>query len=336
MPSNRIDRSRVTFHLVPLPKGVKGSRGAGFIGHDPAGTYAKSANKTFLCTAKGMIELGKAEAGTPVGPEPIFVGTSWTGKQNTPRAVAWTVAGKQAVGSLLPAPAFASSHASASEGLRIVGTGGSSGDSPSRALLWTGNGQPQLLADPRDPQANSSAYAVCGNVQGGSSGGMAAGACMWQGSTESFVSLHPHGVDASCVRGLSGDQQVGEFEPSVDTGAPKRAGLWRGTADSLVDLTPEGVAVAVATTCAAGFQAGWIEEAPRSQRFRAWLWTGSAAESLDLHTSVGDGWTASVIHCAHVHDNRLLLLGTVEKRQQSGGYNTLAAEQACWWEYVLP
>jgi len=26
-----LDRGRVTFHLVPLPKGVKGTRAAGFI-----------------------------------------------------------------------------------------------------------------------------------------------------------------------------------------------------------------------------------------------------------------------------------------------------------------
>jgi len=333
--TQRIDRNRVTFHLLALPKGVKGSRGAGFLGHEPAGIYAKSASKTFLCTAKGAIALGNAEAGAPVGPEPIFPGTLWTGKQKTPQAVVWTVRGTQASGSTLPAPGFTSSQATAADGHCVVGTGNSSGDSPSRALLWTGNGQPALLADPRDPQANTSAYAVSGNAQGGSSGGMAAGACLWQGSTESFVSLHPKGVDASCVRGVSDDEQVGEFEPAVDTGAPKRAALWRGSADSLVDLTPEGAAVAVATACAAGFQAGWLEEAPRSQRYRAWLWAGSATGSLDLHAITGGEWTASLIQNAIAHENRLLLLGTVEKRQQSGGYNTLIAEQACWWEYRL-
>lgn len=335
MATKGIDRSRVTFHLLALPKGVKGTRGAGFIGHEPAGIYTKSADKNFLCTAKDSIALGKAEVGAPVGPEPIFAGTSWTGKQNTPQAVAWTVRGTQAAGSLLPAPGFASSQATGADGLQIVGTGNSSGDAPSRALLWTGRGEPVVLADPRDPQASTAAYAVRGNLQGGSSGGMAAGACLWRGSTQSFVSLHPSGVDASCVRGVSDDAQVGEFEPAVDTGAPKRAALWRGSADSLVDLTPDGVAVAVATACAAGFQAGWVEEAPRSQRFRAWLWAGSAAGSLDLHTLAGAEWTASLIHGAQVHENRLLLLGTVEKRQQSGRYNMLVAEQACWWEYTL-
>jgi len=336
MAAKGIDRSRVTFHLLPLPKGVKGSRGAGFLGNDPAGTYARGANRTFLCTAGATIELGKAEAGVPVGPEPIHAGTSWSGKKNTPQAVAWTVRGTLAEGSLLPTPGFASSYANAADSLRIVGTGEpAGGDAPARALLWTGNAQPQSLADPRDPRANSAAYAVSGDVQGGSSGGLAAGACIWRGTTESFVSLHPSGVDASCVRGVSGGEQVGEFEPSVDTGAPKRAGLWRGSADSLVDLTPDGAATAVATACAAGFQAGWIEEAPRSQRFRAWLWAGSAGDSLDLHTTVEGAWTASLIRCANVHDDRLVLLGTVEKRQEAGRYNTLVAEQACWWEYAL-
>jgi hypothetical protein len=72
-----------------------------------------------------------------------------------------------------------------------------------------------------------------------------------------------------------------------------------------------------------------------SQRFRAWLWAGSAAESLDLHTFVGGDWTASAVYRAHVHGDRLLLLGTVERLQESGGYRMLMAEQTCWWEYRL-
>jgi hypothetical protein len=72
-----------------------------------------------------------------------------------------------------------------------------------------------------------------------------------------------------------------------------------------------------------------------SQRVRAWLWAGSAAESLDLHTFVGGDWTASAVYRAHVHGDRLLLLGTVERLQKSGGYRMLMAEQTCWWEYRL-
>ncbi len=335
MSTRIIDHRRAGFHLIPLPKGVKGSRGAGFLGSEPAGIYSKSANKTFLCTAGGAIALGKVEAGAPVGPEPIHVGTVWTGKKNTAQAAAWTVRGEQALGSALPAPGFAFSHATAADGLHVVGSGEQVGDAPARALLWTGNSAPLVLANPHDASAGCAAYAICGDVQGGSSGGMAAGACIWRGSSDTFVSLHPKDVDASCVRGVSAEDQVGEFEPTVDTGAPKRAGLWRGSAESLVDLTPEGVATAVATSCVAGFQAGWLEETPRSQRFRAWLWSGSASGSLDLHTLVGGDWTASMVSCMQIQDNRLVLLGTVEKRQESGRYVLLVAEQACWWEYVL-
>lgn len=330
-----IDRARVTFHLLPLPKGVKGTRAAGFLGDEPAGTYAKSTNKTFLCTARATIALGTGESGAPIGPEAVYAATLWTGKKNTPQAIAWTVRAKEAIGCVLPAAGFASSHATAVAGLDVVGTGEPPGEGPSRALLWKAGAAPVVLANPADPAASTAAHAVTADLQGGSSGGMAASACIWRGSTESFVSLHPKGVDASCIRAVSDAEQAGDFEPAVDTGAQKRAGLWRGRADSFVDLTPDGAANAAATACVAGFQAGWIEEAPRSQRFRAWLWAGSVAESLDLHTFVGGDWTASTVRCAHVHGGRLLLLGTVERRQESGSYKMLMAEQACWWEYAL-
>ena len=64
-------------------------------------------------------------------------------------------------------------------------------------------------------------------------------------------------------------------------------------------------------------------------------WAGSARESLDLHLLVGGDWDASMIRCARVVDHRLLLLGTVEKHQQNGGYTMLVGERACVWEYAL-
>jgi hypothetical protein len=50
---------------------------------------------------------------------------------------------------------------------------------------------------------------------------------------------------------------------------------------------------------------------------------------------VGGDWTSSSVYRAHLDGTRLLLLGTVERLQHSGGYNMLMAEQACCWEYAL-
>jgi hypothetical protein len=327
------DRSRVTFRLVPLPKGVKGSRAACFLGDEPAGTYAKSTNKTFLCTATVNVELPKGTPGAPVGPDHVHAGTLWTGKKNAAQAIAWTVRDGTATGSVLPAPGFASSFANGVSGLDVVGTGDRLGDEPSRALLWRRGAEPIALANPHDEEASTFGIAADGGHQGGYSGVTMSAACIWNGRTESFVLLHPKGVDASRVRGLSAAEQVGHFEKEL--GDPPRAALWRGSAESFVDLTPDGAPIATASACAAGFQTGWIEEKPRSQMCRAWLWAGSAADSLDLHTFVGGDWTSSTVHRAHVADDRLLLLGTVEKRQMTGGFNSVMAEQACWWEYLL-
>jgi hypothetical protein len=337
MSTERIAPNRLSFHLVPLPKGVKGTRGAVFVGGEPAGTYAKSTNKTFLCTATSTIALGIPEAAAPLGPETVYAGTLWTGKKNAARAMAWTIRGAAAIGCALPSANFAASFAAAADGAHVVGTGEPPGDAPSRAVLWIGGQEPpSLLANPHDPTASTAAYAVSGDTQGGSSGGMDSDACIWHGSTESIVMLPPPEIFASCVRAVCGSEQAGDFVRSIETSALKRAALWRGSADSFVDLTPDGVAIASATACVDRFQAGWIEEAPRSQRFRAWLWAGSAASSIDLHSMVGGDWTSSSVYRAHLDGRRLLLLGTVEKRQQVGGFNTLMAEQACWWEYALP
>src|SRR5262245_37148539 len=108
VPPQPLDPSRVTFHLIPLPKGVKGTRGAGFLGHEPSGTYAKSTNKTFLCTAGGSIPLNIPDTPAALGPEPVFAQTLWTGKKGAARAMAWTVRGDAAIGCALPFSGFAS------------------------------------------------------------------------------------------------------------------------------------------------------------------------------------------------------------------------------------
>jgi hypothetical protein len=59
----KLDRSRVSFHLLPLPDGVKGTRAVCFLGDDPTGAYAKSTSKTFLCTGNLNFELPRPTAG---------------------------------------------------------------------------------------------------------------------------------------------------------------------------------------------------------------------------------------------------------------------------------
>jgi len=104
-----LDRGRVAFHLLPLPKGVKGTRAACFLGDEAAGTYARSTNKTFLCTARTTVELPLGEPGAPVGPGQVHAGTLWTGKKKAAQAIAWTLTDGHVTGAVLAAPGFAAS-----------------------------------------------------------------------------------------------------------------------------------------------------------------------------------------------------------------------------------
>jgi hypothetical protein len=327
----RLDPERLTFHLVPMPKRAEGTRGAGFAGDEPAGTFAGTKKRVYLVTPSRTIELGAATADAPVGPGPIYPGVAHTGPRGAARPVAWTLGGEIAAGRELDRGGFDQAHAIGADGTTIVGTGEPKGTLPSRGLLWRGAAPPIQLANPNDPSLPTSLMAVCGDVQGGKSGGPGAGACVFRGTTDSYVNLHPSGTFTSGVRGLSEDQIVGDVTPSIERSAMLRAAIFVDTG-RFVDLTPDGVPVAVATGCAAGFQAGWGKPSLRAPITHAWLWAGSAATAMDLHPSVGPEWTASSVHYVRALADRVVLVGSVDRRDPDRPL-VVQKQQACYWEY---
>src|SRR4029450_9204540 len=84
-------------------------------------------------------------------------------------------------------------------------------------------------------------------------------ACLWRGTSESFVDLHPDGAGfmGSDAMGVRDGQQVGIVWGESLT---QRAALWSGAPGSYTDLAPNGFLRSTAWACARGFQVGWAEE----------------------------------------------------------------------------
>jgi hypothetical protein len=112
-------------------------------------------------------------------------------------------------------------------------------------------------------------------------------AALWEGTSGSYVDLHPAVAMSSSARGASGGVQVGSA--SVPDA---QAALWSGSADSFTSLHPAGATLSRAFGVHEGQQVGWaiFDTEPN-----AVLWTGSAASAVNLHpagASISEAWAA--------------------------------------------
>ncbi len=107
-------------------------------------------------------------------------------------------------------------------------------------------------------------------------------ACLWRGTADSWVSLHPPrtGIySPSSLIATDGEWQVG----NVSTANGNHAFLWHGTAASARDLNPTGSTSSVAvsmTSWGGGQQVGYAQV---SADYHAFLWRGTAASAVDLN-----------------------------------------------------
>jgi hypothetical protein len=157
------------------------------------------------------------------------------------------------------------------------------------ALLLAGAAHAQWTVINLHPPAvaeSSGATAGSGSAQSGVVwfGGIQH-ASAWNGTSASWVDLHPAGAFFSEALGASGTFQVGR----ADIGGAQRASLWNGTAGSWIDLHPASV-VSVASNSVAygaggGQQVGIVGAffSATSFQFHASLWNGSAASWTDLN-----------------------------------------------------
>ena len=146
------------------------------------------------------------------------------------------------------------------------------------AALW--HGTAESFVDLSPPGYDAIAWAVAGGQQAGVvyfGGGPHA--AIWSGTAASFRDLNPPGSTGSALYGTTGSQQVGANQLG--------AGLWSGTPESFVSLAPpDGNYYSVAVATVGTAQAGYIQSTNSASYRHAFLWFGSAAHALDLHTNL--------------------------------------------------
>lgn len=114
--------------------------------------------------------------------------------------------------------------------------------------------------------------------------GVAEHACVWSGTAESRIDLHPAGALFSTAYGTHGELQAG-YIATAPIGVP-HAVLWRGSAASLVDLHPVGSIFSQAYAIHGDQQVGQAQFST-GVPIRAALWRGTAQSFVDLHPAVG-------------------------------------------------
>lgn len=248
-------------------------------------------------------------------------------------AVGWRLEGDELLGmDLHPATGWEWTAALGAGGGGFAGYGlpkGAKGTKEvERALFWEGNGA--MVALPAaEEKGEAMAMATDGRQVVGNAGRVGGQrAALWAADGSRLELL---GDDASLSEayGVGDGEQVG-VRWSRRGSAPA---LWRGTAASFVDLTPRGAVAGAAWGCAAGFQAGFVQEreATRSGTAslltRAALWRGDAASFVDLHALVPPEWNASSAQAIDLVDGVLCIAGCVE---QVGIENETTPRESHW------
>ena len=121
-------------------------------------------------------------------------------------------------------------------------------------------------------------------------------ACLWTGTAQSYVNLHPLGSTCSYAHAASDGQQVGEVGFGGLLDPDFHASLWTGTAESWVDLNPLNAVDSCAYDVSDGQQVGVATVVIKQGRKRelsrgthAGLWSGTAESWVDLHPYGYDG-----------------------------------------------
>ena len=205
---------------------------------------------------------------------------------------------------------------------------------PSRALLWTGTHDSLVVLTGPDPSRDAMTQSVADGVQAGYVGDAFRRACLWRGTSDTFLDLHPGSpaLVGSEAIGTGSGQQVGVVWTDNTLAL---AALWSGSADSYVNLSPDGFKRSRASRCAKGFQIGWIAREGRGMRMRAVVWNGAADDFLDLQEFLGDPWNVSWAQDLLVDDDRLYVLGTAQQAVSQGRYEMDAGKVPVMWAMKL-
>jgi hypothetical protein len=337
--TERLDVATVTARVLNLPKGKKRGAAVGFCGGDPVASVDSSQSASPFRWVQGapqLVSFNDIKKIAANGASETQIAGYWSTPKGDTRALVWTVDGAGVTGVELHPADWQKSAATGCGDGRQIGYGYRNFvKDPSRALLWSGTRESLIVLTGPDAARDAYGSAVCGGVQVGHVGGSGSQhACLWRGTTESFVDLHPGRSDArgSEALGLDDQQQVGLI---WNENAHCEAALWTGAADSYVNLAPEGFLRSRASRCAHGLQIGWIAKEGRGMLLRAVLWNGSADDYLDLQDFLADPWNASWPTDLYVDGDRLRILGTAQQVIRQDKYEMDGGKVPVLWEITL-
>jgi hypothetical protein len=338
--ADRIDLSSITTTFLTLPKGKKRGGGVGFCGGDPIASvegagYAAPPFRWVDGKPRAIAFQDIKKFNGNAASHTQLAGF-WITPKGDERALVWTRGEDDLAGVELHPSSWQKSVAMACGDGQQIGYGYENfAKNPSKALLWSGTSESLVILTGPDPDRDAMGHAVAGGIQVGYVGGSGRQrACLWRGSADSYVELHPEssGIGGSEAWGIGDDQQVGLLW--TDDGL-SRAALWSGSAGSYVNLAPAGFARSRATRCARGFQIGWISAEGRGMLLRAVLWNGAADDYIDLQNFISAPWNASWPADVIVEGDRLRVIGTAQQAVKQGNYEMDAAKVPVVWEMRL-
>ena len=337
--SERLDVSSVSVTFLPLPKGKKRGWAAGFCGGDPVASLESGSTAPPFCWIRGKTQpiqyqdIRKINANGASG---FQLAGFWRSPKGDERALVWTRDANGFSGvELHPAEWQKSVAIGCGDGHQIGFGYKKFVSDPSRALVWSGSRESLVVLAGPDPSRGTMGHAVDHDVQGGYVGGPGhQHACLWRGSSDRFVDLHPEQPNAtgSEVHGIGDGQQVGLI---WNERTHCEAALWTGTASSYVNLSPDGFTRSRATRCARGLQIGWIAQDGRNMMLRAVVWNGLANEYLDLQRVLPDPWNASYATDLLVSSDRVRILGTAQRVIDDGKSEMDGGKVPVMWEMKL-
>jgi hypothetical protein len=338
--SQRVDRATITATLLPLPKGKKRGRGIGFWGAEPVASVesAGSAAPPFrwIGSAPQLVTYQDVKKVHPAGTSATQLVGCWHTPKHDERALVWTRTPDDLRALELHPEGWQKSFARACGDGEQVGYGYVKFvKDPSKALLWSGSRESMIVLTGPDPSVDASASGVAQGIQVGKFGGsIRQRACLWRGSSESYVDMHPSTAElmGSEALGIGDGQQVGHVwgEDSL-----QMAAVWSGSPDSYLNLAPHGFVRSTAWRCSRGFQVGWAALNDRGMSAHAILWGGSADDYVDLQLSLPEPWNVSQAMDLDVDGDTLRVIGTAQQAVQSGGYEMDAGSRPVMWEMKL-
>ena len=339
--TNRVDRASITARFLSLPKGKKRGRGVGFWGGDPVASVQSAGNSAppfrWVAGKPQLVSFLDVKNVFPSGASASQLAGCWYTPKHDERALVWTrVTETEVSGAELHPEGWQKSVARACGDGQQVGYGYKNFvKDPSAALLWNGSRESLVVLTGPDATRDATAAGVAQGAQVGSVGGSGwQRACLWRGSSASFVELHP--TDGALVGseglGIGDGQQVGHV---WDETRMQRAAVWAGSPESYVNLAPEGFVRSTAWRCARGFQVGWAAAKELGMSANAILWNGAADDFIDLQEFLPEPWNVSQALDIDVDGDTLRIIGTASQAVQSGGYEMNAGEQPVIWEAKL-